>query len=291
MLSRGHPGASEPRLPTGARAIVATFICTACGTAFPEAAAPPAACPICDDERQFVPAGGQSWTTQEAMGHRHVNAWRRHEPGLLSVRTVPHFAIGQRAFLVRTPAGNVLWDCIAHLDDATEEIIHGLGGIAAIAISHPHYYTRMQDWARAFDAPVHLHADDRDWVMRPDPAIRFFEGDVLELAPGATVLRLGGHFPGGTVLHWADGSGGRGTLLSADIVQVAADTRQVSFLWSYPNMMPLPASKVRDIAARLEPWGFEGLWGAFDGKDIPNGAKGVIARSAQRYVDLVEGRG
>lgn len=267
-----------------------SYICTACGTAFPDAEAPPGACPICTDERQFVPRAGQSWTTHAQLAASHVNAWRQHEPGLLSLHTHPAFAIGQRAFLVRTPAGNVLWDCVALLDEATEGIVRALGGLRAIAVSHPHYYTRMADWARAFDAPVHVHADDRAWIVRPDPLVMPFETETLEIAPGATVLRLGGHFPGGTVLHWAEGAAGAGVVLSGDIVQVAADTRRVSFLWSYPNMMPLPAGAVRRLAARLEPWRFERLYGAFVGKDVLADAKEVVARSARRYVELLEGQ-
>ncbi len=175
------------------------------------------------------------------------------------------------------------------LDGATEEIVHGLGGLHAIAISHPHYYTRMGDWARAFGAPIHLHAADRDWIMRPDAAIRLFEGDAVEVAPGATVIRLGGHFPGGAVLHWAGGAEGRGALLSGDTVQVAADANRVSFMWSYPNMLPLSAATVRRVAARLEPWPFERVYGAFQGKDVLADAKGVVARSAARYCALLEG--
>jgi glyoxylase-like metal-dependent hydrolase (beta-lactamase superfamily II) len=155
---------------------------------------------------------------------------------------------------LRTPQGNVLWDCLSLLDDATISFIRGLGGLRAIAISHPHYYTRMQDWARAFNCPVHLHAADADWIRRPDPRIRHWHGETLEIAPGLTLLRLGGHFPGGTVLHWADGAEGRGAILSGDIVQVAADLNRVSFLWSYPNMMPLSAATVRRIADALAPW-------------------------------------
>ncbi|UPG74164.1 hypothetical protein MVG78_08600 [Roseomonas gilardii subsp. gilardii] len=145
------------------------FLCRACGTSYPPADAPPAACPVCQDERQFVPAEGQAWIARGDLPRTHRNAWHRHEPGLFSLQTVPAFAINQRAFLLATPAGNVLWDCIALLDPATEALVHGLGGLSVIAISHPHYYTTMQDWAAAFDAPIHLHAADRDWIMRPSP--------------------------------------------------------------------------------------------------------------------------
>lgn len=262
-------------------------ICSTCGTSYPDTAAPPPHCPICEDERQYVPRSGQAWTTPERLGAGHVNGWRRLEPDLFEIHTQPQFAIGQRALLLRTPGGNILWDCIALLDDATEALIRALGGLRAIAISHPHYYTRMQDWARAFDCPVHLHAADAQWVMRSDPAIRHWNGETLEIAKGVTLLRLGGHYPGGTVLHWADGAGARGALLSGDIVQVAPDFNRVSFLWSYPNMMPLSAAMVRRIADTLAPWRYERVYGAFPGRQVMAGGAEVVERSAARYIELL----
>jgi hypothetical protein len=136
-----------------------------------------------------------------------ANKWQQLEPRLFGIKTVPAFAINQRALLLQTPHGNILWDCIANLDPATKALVTALGGISAIAISHPHYYTTMQEWAAAFDAPVYLHASDREWVMRDSPAIHFWEGDALEIFPSVTLLRLGGHFAGGTVLHWQEGEG------------------------------------------------------------------------------------
>ena len=265
------------------------FLCATCGTSFPEADAPPPRCPICDDERQYVPAAGQGWTTREALAAGHRNAWRRHEPGLTSLQPVPAVAINQRAFLVATPAGNLLWDCVALLDDATGALVGAMGGLAGIAISHPHYYTVMQDWAAAFDAPVWLHAADREWVMRPDPAIRFWEGDALEIAPGATLLRLGGHFAGGTVMHWAPGAAGAGVLLAGDILQVTPGAHRVSFMWSYPNMLPLPAAAIRRIVDGLAPWRYDRLYGAFAGQDVRAGAERIVAESAARYIALLEG--
>jgi hypothetical protein len=266
------------------------FLCTACGTSFPDALQPPACCMICEDERQYVPAAGQAWVTREALAAAHRNAWTLHEAGLLSLQTVPAFGINQRAFLLRTPAGNILWDCIALLDPATEALVRGLGGLHAIAISHPHYYTTMQDWAAAFGAPIHLHAADRAWVRRPDPAIRFWKGETLELFSGVTLIRGGGHFPGGTVLHWAGTADGAGALLAGDIVQVAPGARRVSFMWSYPNMMPLPAAEIRRIAACLAPWAYDRLYGAFIGQDILAGGHAIVERSAARYAELLEGR-
>ena len=78
------------------------FICTTCGTQFPPGDAPPADCAICRDARQYVNPPGQSWTTLPALRRTHVNGFRRYEPGLIGIGTMPAFAIGQRALLLRT---------------------------------------------------------------------------------------------------------------------------------------------------------------------------------------------
>src|SRR6201985_1221228 len=264
------------------------FICTACGTQYPPSEAPPDACPVCVDERQFVPASGQSWTTLEGLRKTHSNKFRELAPGLMTIKTTPAFGINQRAILARTPAGNVLWDCIALIDDATIDLIKGLGGVTSIAISHPHYYTTMVEWSRALGGvPIHLHAADREWVMRPDKAVQFWEGDTKSIGPGLTLIRLGGHFAGGTVLHWADWDGGRGVVLSGDVLQVVP-SGHVSFMWSYPNLIPLSAAKVRGIAEILEPFAFDAVYGAFSGRNqIDKNGKQVVATSVARYIARV----
>lgn len=255
-------------------------ICKTCGTSY-DVVREPQQCAICEDERQYVPATGQEWVDFTTLTTTHTNKWQQLEDGLLSLKTVPAFAISQRAILLRTPQGNVLWDCIANLDPATHALVTALGGIDAIAISHPHYYTTMQDWAAAFDAPVYLHASDRQWVMRDSPALRFREGDSLEIMPDVTLFRLGGHFAGGTVLHWnQDG----GVLLAGDILQVTPGKDAVSFMWSYPNMLPLPASAVSEIAAHLDNVRFERLYGAFEGQNISADAREIVMRSVQKYI-------
>jgi hypothetical protein len=243
------------------------------------------------DERQYIGAGGQRFTTLPALRRTHSNAWRLQEPDLFGIFSVPSFAIGQRALLLRTPAGNVLWDCITLLDDATIALVRSLGGIAAIAISHPHYYTTMVDWAEAFGAPVWLHEADRAHVMRPDPALHFWSGETHELFPGVTLINAPGHFDGATMLHWAGGADGRGALFSGDILQVVPDRRYVSFMRSYPNLVPLPASAVRRIAARAAPFAFERIYGAFWDRVVTSDAKGALARSVERYVRWVSEAG
>lgn len=259
-------------------------LCNACGTSYEATVTHPEHCKICEDERQFVPVKGQKWIDLYNLLDSHTNKWKQHEADLFSIKTVPGFAINQRAFLIRTPQGNILWDCIACLDDATKTLVSSLGGIMAIAISHPHYYTTMQDWAAEFDAPVYLHASDSEWVMRDSPYIKFWEGDDLKLTDDVSILRLGGHFAGGSVLHW---SRGEGVLLAGDIVQVTPGADAVSFMWSYPNMLPLPAATVADITRRLDKVNFARLHGAFEGQDITGNASDIVRRSGEKYISCL----
>ena len=263
------------------------YICKECGTSFPEALSPPERCPICEDERQYVPRTRQAWTTPDELSSNHVNAWRELEPNLFEIHTEPEFAIGQRALLVRTPKGNYLWDCLALIDEATIALVNGLGSLVGIAISHPHYYTRCQDWARAFGCRVYLHGADREWVVRPDPAIQFWEGDTFELNRDLTLIRLGGHFPGATVLYWTTGARKDGVLLTGDTLQVVEDPRRVTFLWSYPNRIPLSASTVRRIANTLKQWSIDRVYGYSVGRQIDRDGNAAIEHSAQRYIQML----
>jgi hypothetical protein len=264
-------------------------ICKTCGTSFPEASSPPAQCPICEDERQFVPRRRQLWTTLQDLREDHVNGWARLEPDLFQIQTHPSFAIGQRALLVRTPQGNILWDCVALIDDATIELVRGLCGLKAIAISHPHYYTTMVDWSRAFGGiPVYLHAADREWIMWPDPCLEIWTGETKPIAPGLTLLRTGGHFDGGTIMHWAQGCDGRGALLSGDLLQVVADRKHLGFMRSYPNFIPLGASAVRTIAERVMPFKYDAIYGAFWNAVIPENASHAMEVSVARHIEWLE---
>ena len=265
------------------------FICTACGTQYPESRTPPAQCPICEEERQYVPPAGQGWTTLAALAVSRRNSFHQHEPGVIGIGTEPGFAIGQRAVLVRTPTGNVLWDCVAFLDDATVTLVEALGGLAAIAISHPHFYTTNAEWSRAFDCPVYLHEADKDWVQNPHSGIRFWSGDSHAPMDGVTLIRCGGHFPGGTALHYAKGAGGRGIVCSGDILTVTTDRKWFTFMRSYPNMIPLSAREVERIGRAMAPFAFEAVYGHYFDRVIARDAKAVLEKSVARYIANLDG--
>lgn len=261
------------------------YICATCGVQFNATETPYANCPICDDERQYIGHNGQQWTTLDKLKRTHHNRIETVEPNLVGIGTEPAFAIGHRSLLVQTPAGNVLWDPTFLLDDTTITAVRALGGIKWIAVSHPHLVTTCVEWSRAFgDAPIYWHADNRQWAMRTDGSYMFWGGETSALAFGLTLIRCGGHFDGSTVLHWASGAGGRGVLLTGDTLQVASDRRFVSFMYSYPNMIPLSAHRVARIASAVEPFAFDKMYGGWWHSIVASDAKNAVKRSAERYI-------
>jgi glyoxylase-like metal-dependent hydrolase (beta-lactamase superfamily II) len=244
------------------------------------------ACPICQDERQYVGWNGQQWTTLDELradGRR--NTFQDLEPGLTQIATQPPIAIGQRALLVQTPAGNVMWDCISYLDDASVEAVRARGGLSAIAISHPHFYACMASWSEAFGGcTIYIHAADGEWVQYRTPALHLWQGEQREILPGVTLINTGGHFEGSVALHWAGGAAGHGLLLTGDSLTVVMDRRYLSFMYSYPNLIPLSADAVRRIAASVRPFAFERIYGGWDGRVVQAAGNDAVERSAERYI-------
>lgn len=265
-------------------------ICRTCGVQY---GARRDDCPICEDERQYVGWDGQEWITLaelRAAGHRGRIEYEG--PGIFGIGADPPTGIGQRALLVRSPSGNVLWDMVTYLDGDLIERVEKLGGVSAIAISHPHFYGSMIEWAHAFDAPVYIHVADRQWVARPDDSVVFWEGDTKEIGDGLTLINAGVHFAGGQVLHWQDGEedgpDGRqhGALLSGDIFTVVQDRRYVSFMYSYPNHIPERPRVIRRALRLIEPFAFERVYGAWWKRVVYADGVAAVRRSADRYLQF-----
>jgi hypothetical protein len=58
---------------------------------------------------------------------------------------------------------------------------------------------------------------------------------------------------------------------------------------SYPNLIPLPAETVRRIAAAVEPFAFDRIYGAWFDRVVSSDGKAAVARSAQRYIGWIQG--
>ena len=244
------------------------WTCEQCGAQFADSATPPPACPICQDERQFVNWKGQRWLTRQELATSHRLVWRD-DLGIPGIGVEPSFAIGQRALLLREADGCVMWDCIPLATDEAVSYVRSLGGLKAIAVSHPHFYGAVADWSEAFSGvPVYLHADDRQWITRPYPSIVTWGGESQRLSDDLLLLRAGVHFAGGTILHSRGAAEGKGALFTGDIAMVGMDRRSVSFMYSFPNYIPLGAAAVRRIAAVVAPLAFDRIHGAWWGRNI-----------------------
>ncbi|MDM7830050.1 MBL fold metallo-hydrolase [Cellulomonas edaphi] len=262
------------------------WICATCAVEHDEQ---PDVCAICADERQWVPASGQAWTTLAELHHAGVRiAVRELEPDLFALHASPGVGIGQESKVVRTPAGLLLWDPLGYVDDEAVAAVRALGEVTAVVASHPHMFGVQVEWSHALgDVPVLVAEPDRHWVAREDPVIAAWQGD-LEILPGVMLSQPGGHFPGSAVVHWAAGAQGRGVLLSGDTLFANPDRTSVSFMRSYPNRIPLSGAVAERVARHVTRRPFDRLYNNFDGV-IPADATAVVLRSAARHAAWTRG--
>ncbi|MFT3763130.1 MAG: MBL fold metallo-hydrolase [Pseudoxanthomonas sp.] len=263
------------------------FICETCGTQYAESAAPPAECAVCTDERQYVGWNGQRWTTHDQLAASHALRIGD-DDGVLGLGIAPNFAIPQRAVFVPTADGNLLWECLSLVTDAAVTELKSRGGVQAIAISHPHFYSSMLEWSEALGSvPILLHAADREWVRRKSPRIEFWSGERNRLSDSLTLLHCAGHFDGSTALHWREGAHGGGALLPGDSLQVVFDRRHVTFMYSYPNEIPMKPALVRRMRGVLAPYDFDDVYGYTWGRNIIGGGRKAVDASFDRYLAAV----
>lgn len=262
-------------------------VCRTCGveTSTP----PPDLCPICADDRQWVPASGQSWTTREELeSEGHSISIEEREPGLFALRVEPKLGIGQTCYLAQTDHGNLLFDVPAYIDDEAISAVRELGGVQAIAASHPHMFGLQLEWSAAFDdAPVLVCRADAKWIQRDGSALWHYYREAEPL-PGTSLHRTGGHFAGSAVALWK-GIDGVGVMLSGDSIGPVARDGWVTFMRSFPNYLPLSANVVRRIAASVSDLDFDRMYGNF-GQQIASGAFEAVQSSAQRYAEWVSGK-
>ena len=256
--------------------------CCTCGTQFNTNSPSPDFCPICNDDRQYLKENGQQWTNSTEININHKVNITELSPSLFALQLTPLFALGQRALLVLSPGGNVLWDCIPLLNHEIIDFIQSKGGLKAIAFSHPHFYSNVNQWAHNFDCPVFIHRFDEQWIFNKGPQITFWEGQVQQLWDGISIINTGGHFPGSSVLRVPHLSA-EGALLTGDSVYVSRNKKHIAVMYSYPNYIPLPANELADVVQRVEGINFDTIYGGFEWQNLTNEAKTVFRSSVARY--------
>ncbi|CAD0024683.1 unnamed protein product, partial [Aureobasidium pullulans] len=274
------------------------LLCPTCGTHFDILAeSPPSGyCRICDDPRQYIPATGQAWTSLKAEAGKHETKWKQDEQDkrIWSIWAEPKLTRPQRIARDRptrpphpNPHGNILWDCIAYLD---KPLIDFVNNFPRRPLQHhnlpPHFYTTHLSWSAVFSCPVYTHALDEKWLsISPTADTRrvLLRDKYTEIVKGVTAIQVGGHFEGSMVLHW-DGVGEEGGeeqgghLFIADtFVNVPSGfyrkdrppgTTSFSFMWSIPNMIPLPPDTILEMWKAIKPYDFTATHGLFPGWDI-----------------------
>ncbi|KAH8732941.1 beta-lactamase-like protein [Phaeosphaeriaceae sp. PMI808] len=278
-------------------------ICETCGTQYDAPlSSHPKSCRICDDPRQYVPATGQTWSSlnKEQGQQKNVFETDQHDSRIHCITTEPltpaelpaslasstttrkQLGIGERAFLLQTSHGNVLWDLVAFIDSGTVEFINSKGGLKAIVISHPHFYTTHLEWAKIFNCPVYMSSDDAEWLNREDKegvrkGVKSIQ-HIEEVGGEVKAIQCGGHFDGSLVLLWEKKLFIADTMMSAPSGFYHKDrlpgTVSYSFQWSYPNLclksevIPLPPSKIHGIWKAIKPFDFDSTYGAFQGQNV-----------------------
>ena len=234
-------------------------VCTTCGTLHPPRPGTPPACAICLDERQYVGWSGQHWTDAATLASTREIRFEDCA-GVTTMVLDPAFAIGQRAFLIPHAGGLVMWECLSTVTDAALARIAALGGV-----------------------PIHLHAADRSWVRFETAAMRFWSGDRLALSDRLELVHLPGHFAGGAGLWWKDGPRPGGSLFPGDAIQVAMDRRFATFMYSYPNAIPLGCAALDRLEAHAGRLTFEDVYGFAPGRQIIGDARARVDASFARY--------
>jgi len=258
-----------------------SIICSTCGTSYSLASAPQT-CIICLDERQWVPPAGQSWTKPEELSDKYSIKLNRLQERLYEMEINPMFAIGQRALLVLSEKGNVLWDCIPLLDELTIEFIKSKGGLKAIAFSHPHFYSNMSEWAEVFDCPVYIHENDEEHIMVKSEHINLWQGDKMQLWDGMRLHLIGGHFAGSSIFHVPFLSK-EGAIICGDTLFLSPSKKHFSAVYSSPNRIPLPLAEMNRIKSRLDTISFDSFYGYIKTQNLHKDVKEILEISMAKY--------
>lgn len=260
------------------------WVCATCGTQMPRRFDVALNCPICSEERQYIPENGQIWTTRQHLLDHYTVKIKQLQENLFELVLHPTFAIGQRALLLCTDSGNILWDCIPLLDQPTFQFIESKGGLSAIAFSHPHYYSNMNDWAAAFNCPIYIHQGDEPWVFDRGTHVKLWSGSEQLLWDGVKIIHIGGHFAGSSILHVPFLSK-EGTVLCGDTLYLSPSKQHFAVMYSYPNRIPLPKKEVERIKKRFESFSFDAFYGFYSYQNLSENVQSILKKSMDRYLE------
>lgn len=257
-------------------------VCFTCGTKYPKDYKGDT-CFICQDDRQYVPLEGQKWTSTRQLKGKYSIKITQLKPKLFEFIVEPSFAIGQRALFVISESGNFMWDCIPLIDDQLIQFIKEKGGIRAIGISHPHYYSNMAEWCKTFRCRVYLSKVDKKYVVNPFSKIIYWDNDEIKLWDDIKIIKISGHFPGSSIL-FVPFLSDKGTVFCSDTFYLSPNLKHFSIMYSYPNRIPLPIKEVQNIQKLIEELDFDEVYGFWSHQNLTQKPKESLLKSLSNYV-------
>ncbi|SNX87334.1 uncharacterized protein MEPE_06044 [Melanopsichium pennsylvanicum] len=287
-------------------------VCVTCGNQYSSREGPQE-CPVCYDDRQYPCPTGQAYTTQRQLvpNTSFDLVPEDSDSRILRIKLNPPVAIGQTPIVLLTKFGAVIWDCNGF---NSVELMHSIcsvsptGKVAAIFISHPHFFGTSLSWAKMLDCNVFISKLDRNWYQRgrdtyqnhPDFVSRQryvteVDQDLFSLphVPSVTLIRCGGHFPGSNALHWDRDSDNRtnandlkgAAVFCADTFMVMPDRKRFTFAYSFPNNIPLPPHDVERIWAQMRRFNWSATFGGWSGRNVLSDSRSSLFRSTRYYIE------
>ena len=75
--------------------------------------------------------------------------------------------------------------------------------------------------------------------------------------------------------------------MTGDTIMVVPDTRWVSFMYSFPNLIPLPAREVNRIVSTVDDLSYDRIYSAWWDRVMTSDAKDRVRASADRYIAAI----
>ncbi len=166
----------------------------------------PPDCPVCTDVRNDLPADGWCFLPEAQVAATHGGDAREVEPGLWAFTTTPALGLAGTGWLIVRPqaqGGNIAFEAAPYYSAAMLARIAGLGGIATLAASHVHGYGALFQLQRSFAPALAIHSADLQ--LTKAFAVTWPYDAPTEIAPGYTLIPVGGHYAGQAALHDAPG--------------------------------------------------------------------------------------
>ncbi len=239
-------------------AALTPYVCTNCGF-WQRHFAPPPGCPVCLDFRHTPsPHGWEFWTADEAAA-RIVTRWDEDEHGIVTFRSDPSLGIGPSGYLIPLPGGNLLFENPPWYSDEALKFIRQRGGVRWLAASHPHAYGALWRAQEAFSPEaVFIGTADLPWTGAFRATHPYEEP--LEIVPGASLVPVGGHFDGQSVLHLRD----RRILFAGDMVKFHANPPGISTHKAFNRRVPMSHGEIRRYRDAVAPLDFAEVYTTFE---------------------------